>query len=267
METKTELNKHHKSSISGFNFLYLCNGYAGICGLRELYNNKSFSINNLLVFTYGGKDNEEVINFCKKEQIKFSLDSINSDNAFQLIKHFRPDLLISMHYRNIISKKVLKMSTKGGINLHPSILPKYRGCFSNSWALINMEKEVGITYHFIEENIDTGNIILQKKYKINDEDTAHSLFFKSIELGVKYLVEAINLSLDVDFFGSEQSGVSSYYKRNLPYNGIIDNAWTFEQKKAFVKALYFPPHKGAVLIKDGKKVEILSVDELVRESI
>ena len=76
----------------------------------------------------------------------------------------------------LIPEKILSISNLGGVNLHPSLLPKYRGAFSCPWAIINGEKTTGITYHYMNKKFDDGNIILQKSVKITKEETAFSLY-------------------------------------------------------------------------------------------
>ena len=76
----------------------------------------------------------------------------------------------------MIKQDVIDIVNGKIFNLHPALLPKYRGCSSVTWAMINGEKECGFTYHYIDKGCDTGKIILQKAIKIEDFDTQLTLY-------------------------------------------------------------------------------------------
>ena len=103
---------------------------------------------------------------CVRKNIKYSLEKIQVSNM-----PFIPDVICSVYYRYRIKKDVIDAVNGKIFNLHPALLPKYRGCSSLTWAMINGEKECGFTYHYIDMGCDTGNTILQKKIKIEDFDT------------------------------------------------------------------------------------------------
>ena len=93
------------------------------------------------------------------------------DEQFEsFIRRCAPDLLWVTDYRYIISKSIVGIAANGAINLHPSLLPKYRGRASINWAIINQETELGLTAHFIDAGVDSGDIIEQIRFEI-DSDT------------------------------------------------------------------------------------------------
>jgi methionyl-tRNA formyltransferase len=210
--------------------------------------------NNILSFTYLMKENIPLLQRMSVLGIRYSLQKIKNSESLALIESFSPDLIVSMHFRDIIPVSIFGRAAFGGFNLHPSLLPKYRGCFSGPWALINCEKETGISYHMLESGIDEGRLILQKKIKIDSNETGYTIFNKLVDLGVSNFCEAFDLITTPGFSGREQVGTPSYFSRKIPHNGIIDTNWTLEQIDAFIRALYFPQYRGAqVQTLDGLK--------------
>jgi methionyl-tRNA formyltransferase len=94
--------------------------------------------------------------------------NINSEFVVQKVKNIKPDLLISVHFSKLIKKELIAIPLLGCLNLHPSLLPFYRGMAPQHWPIINGEKKTGITVHFIDEGIDTGNIVLQREITLTE---------------------------------------------------------------------------------------------------
>ena len=232
-------------------------GRAGCECLNYLLLNNYFSYKEIIIFTHI-KNNETLLNFINSLNIIYYTTSIN--NCEDIIKN-KKGILLSIHYRNIIKENIINCFEGIKINLHPSLLPYYKGCFSSVWAIINNEKETGITYHILTPGVDEGNILIQEKIKIEENDTAFSLFHKLITLGINKLPKLFEL-IRLNYEGEKQNCIGSYYKREIPYNGIIDNNWTLKQKELFVRAMYYPPYPGAILIKNESKIIINSILEL-----
>ena len=236
-------------------------GRAALEGFYLLINSIDVEMSDIIVFTHDVEQNKEFINHLRNNNIEYYVDSINNHDEDLLL--FKPNLLLSIYYRFIIKPETLKLVNYKAMNLHPSYLPAYRGTKSSVWALLNDEKETGITFHYITETVDGGNIILQKKLNILDTDTAYSLYNKLISMFVQNFPEALN-RLIKDFKGEAQQGKITYYERKLPFNGEMDfDKTTYPEAKLFVRALYFPPHKGAIFGSSShEKVEVKSLEEL-----
>jgi methionyl-tRNA formyltransferase len=101
--------------------------------------------------------------------------NINSMEFIELVKSYKADLFVSMSFNQIFKSEILGIPEYGVINCHAGRLPFYRGRNILNWALINDEKNFGITVHYIDEGIDTGDIINQKIYPITDDDDYDSL--------------------------------------------------------------------------------------------
>lgn len=218
--------------------IILCGyNWTGCKALETLNTRKNY---NIFVYTHETPDYiPSVLTLCKKENIPYSLEKISKDNL-----PFVPDIIISIYYRYVISNDIINLVQGRIMNLHPSLLPKYRGCSSVTWALINGESEYGFTYHYIDKGIDTGNIILQRSLPIEGWDTQYSLYSKVMYKSMEYFNEAFELLVS-GYKGIEQNGEPTYYKRGCPFDGIINDLWTEDMVERFIRAMHFPPYKGA----------------------
>lgn len=130
----------------------------------------------------------------KQVALKYNLKIFQPENINQdkTIKELKPDLIIVVAYGGILKKEILNSPKYGCINLHPSILPKYRGPAPIPWAIINGEKETGVTTIFMNENVDAGEIIGQKKVDISESDTAGTLGERLANIGSSLVIETLN---------------------------------------------------------------------------
>ena len=119
----------------------------------------------------------------------FQPESIRKD--YQPIIDWRPDLIITCAYGQIIPKILLDLPPLGAINVHASLLPKYRGGAPIQWAIINGEKETGITLMYMSEKMDAGDIIAQSKIPIEPTDNYGTLHDKLSRLGAELLMEIL----------------------------------------------------------------------------
>ena len=133
--------------------------------------------------------------FCNKNNIRYIDPERLDDTFFKLFKTLKPDLCLSIYYRNIFQSKYLAAPSLGFVNLHPSLLPKYRGSMPTLWALFNNEKEVGSTIHYIDKRIDTGDIIAQKKYTLPRNITGNRLHVNLMNIGFRLFKKTFPLVL------------------------------------------------------------------------
>lgn len=117
---------------------------------------------------------------------------INSINFLAQVKSYNCDLFVSMSFNQIFRKNMIDTPPLGIVNCHAGKLPFYRGRSVLNWALINDEKEFGITVHYVDEGIDTGDIILQECYSIGDQDDYSTLLERAYESCADLLVQAID---------------------------------------------------------------------------
>lgn len=136
------------------------------------------------------------VNSTKKIAEKFNIKchklfDINSPESLLLLKQCNIDLIISIQDQ-IFGKELIHLPKLGCINKHAALLPKYCGVWPIFWAMLNNEKEVGITIHWIDKGIDTGKIILQKRIPVREDDTLFSLYKRVFGLCSEVLLNAIN---------------------------------------------------------------------------
>jgi len=118
---------------------------------------------------------------------------VNSEVYYDILKKHTIDLIVSIAAPQIFKKELLNILKHGCINIHNALIPKYQGVLPSFWVLANNEEYTGVTVHYMNEAIDAGDIILQKKVKILPEDTLHSLVYRTkITIGPKMLIEAID---------------------------------------------------------------------------
>jgi len=108
------------------------------------------------------------------------------------LREWRPDLCTVVAFR-ILPKEVLRTPRKGTVNVHPSLLPKYRGAAPIQWAIINGERITGVTTFYIQSAVDAGDILLQRPVEIGEEETAGELHDRLKEMGADLLLETVDL--------------------------------------------------------------------------
>ena len=239
-------------------------GTPGIIGIQTLFG-MGLKPNQIGLLTHDKDDrNLSLHQFAvanKVETVQF--DSI-SNELYEWAKAKKPNLLVSLHYRDRIPKEVLNIPDCGCINLHPSLLPEYSGCFSIPWTIIDGQKETGYSYHYMVERFDEGNIIFQKRISISQYDTAFSLFNKLIIEGLKMFENVLSLVVERKEPGVKQNGVGSYYPRKVPFDGKIAPDWDIDRIDRFIRAMYFPPYMGAVVKINGEEYEVKSMKEYLQ---
>jgi methionyl-tRNA formyltransferase len=118
-------------------------------------------------------------------------DSINTPEGLEQLRAMKPDLLVVAAYGQILSKDVLAIPARGTINVHASLLPKYRGAAPVAYAILNGETRTGVTIIKVTPGLDSGDMILQDAIDIAPDDTTGSLEAKLATLGAKLAVEAV----------------------------------------------------------------------------
>jgi len=121
----------------------------------------------------------------------FQFEKIKSEEGVKALKALNPDIMITAAFGQILSKEVLDIPKYGCINVHGSLLPKYRGAAPIQWAIINGEKITGVTTMYTDIGLDTGDIILKKEIVIKKDETAGELFDRMAPIGADLLIETL----------------------------------------------------------------------------
>lgn len=149
-----------------------------------------------IVGAFGAKKNHGTYNsfkyFADNRNVNFiEYDSLQDDEFISRIKALKPDVAVVCSFNYKIPKVLLDALPDGFINIHPSLLPEYRGGNPYSAVIINGEKVTGVTLHFMEESFDTGDIISQKQIPITPKETMGTLFNKLNLLGLEMLLSVL----------------------------------------------------------------------------
>ena len=185
--------------------------------------------------------------FAKERKIE-----IISPSAF--FKKPQPvDIIVVSGFSRLIPRKVIKSTRVATVNIHQSLLPTYRGRHPLNWAIINGENYTGVTLHHLSENFDEGNIILQKKVKISEDDTIMDLYWKTVEKGRELLGAFYKNAKKGDIKGFRQnSGLASYFPPRKPIDGRIDWKGSAVNIHNLIRALTYP-YPGAYFYSKRKK--------------
>lgn len=208
--------------------------------IREIFS-LGIAPDSLRVLTIEGDFNLSCLEFLRYYKIKYDFcnkENFN-ENLHSIINNFSPKIVISFSNPFIISKNNLCLQTKF-INFHPGILPNYKGSLSTVHSMINNEKYVGGTWHYIDKGIDTGNIIKKVKTKINNFN-AFTLNHKIFSMGISCLSEIIQKVIN-NYEGKIQMNKGVYFSKEFPNIDHLD----IELQE---KILYFPPFFDKVKIK------------------
>ena len=169
-------------------------------------------------------------------------EHLNSD-ARQAITPLNPQLLVCFAYGHIFGPKFLEMFTLGGINLHPSLLPKYRGCTPVNAAILNRDSKTAVTIQTISQAMDEGDILAQEIVPLNFTETAESLLNTSAEIGANLIADLLKEINEKNAVpqGKKQSGEPSYTSVITKNDGKIDWSEPVEIIEAKIRAYYPDP--------------------------
>lgn len=174
------------------------------------------------------------------------------------VSPFTPNLLVSASYGEKIPMELIGEAHYGGLNVHPSLLPRWRGADPVPWAIMSGDHQIGVSVVTLAEKFDQGYIIAQKKIPITEHDTSAPLRTKLFEIGADMLVDVIK---KLPVRGTEQKIEGEPYAKRFtrddgfePWEKIIDPAESERINRKF-RALH--PWPGLWTLKDGKRLKIL----------
>jgi len=188
----------------------------------------------------------------------YAPENINHPLWVAKLKELKPDIIFSFYYRQMVKQPILDIPAKGCLNLHGSLLPKYRGRCPVNWVLVNGEKETGVTLHYMTARPDDGDIVAQAKVKITEDDTAFTLFGKMTDAAKNVLDEALPQVLAGKAARKKQNNaLASYFGGRRPEDGEIDWGKSAEQIRNLVRAVA-KPYPGAFTFSGDRKIIIWS---------
>ncbi len=188
----------------------------------------------------------------------------NNDNFKDEIRNLAPELVCVVSYGVILPKSFLKIPQFGCINVHPSMLPKYRGSAPIQWAVLNGDKTTGVTIMYLNEKMDAGDIITQKEIEIGDDETSGELWNRLSKIGAELLenvVEDISKGIIKRTPQPEEFTLAPMLDREM--SKIDWNARPTADIKNLVRGLN--PIMGAYSFLEGKKIKFWKVQKVTIE--
>ncbi len=183
------------------------------------------------------------------------------DTAFlETLTSSRPEFIVVVAYGKILPKSILELPEKGCINVHASLLPKYRGAAPIAWAIMKGEKKTGVTTMLMDEGLDTGPVFLQEETEIGSEETAGSLGKRIAELGASLLTETLKGIRNRSVTPKRQTGEASYAPPLKKEDGVIDWSKSAVEISDFVRGMQ--PWPGAYCTIGGERVNLLKTKPL-----
>jgi UDP-4-amino-4-deoxy-L-arabinose formyltransferase/UDP-glucuronic acid dehydrogenase (UDP-4-keto-hexauronic acid decarboxylating) len=172
----------------------------------------------------------------------------------ELVGRYRPDFIFSFYFRYMVPEDVLRLAPRGALNLHGSLLPRYRGRAPVNWVLLNGEEETGVSLHYMVAKPDAGDLVGQERVAIAFEDTARTLYGKLEKAAERLLDRTLPLVREgrapsVPMNLSE----GSYFGRRTPDDGRFDWAWPALRIYNLVRAVTHP-YPGAFTLWGGRKL-------------
>ena len=180
---------------------------------------------------------------------------LKKPETVERLKSYEPDVIVVAAYGVILRTPVLQAAKYGCLNVHASLLPKYRGAAPIQWAILNGEEETGITIMQMDEGLDTGDILLQERIPIAKDETGESLFAKLSEMGGPLILQVLDQAEAGELHPIKQGETTTMYARMLDKDmGEIDFSQSAEEIERWVRGLNSWPSAYTYL--NGKMLKI-----------
>lgn len=191
--------------------------------------------------------------------------SLNSDESYEYLKKFNPDFFVVVAFGQILNKKILSIPKRSPINIHGSILPKYRGSAPIHRAILNGESDTGITTMFMDEGMDTGDMLLKSTIEIQSNDTTSTIHDKLKDVGADLIIETLE-NFDSITPEKQDESIATYAPMLTKKEGKINWSLNTSDIDYFVRGM--TPWPGAFTFHGDKRLKIFSVkksDEKYRD--
>ncbi len=186
-------------------------------------------------------------------------DKVKEDSFVEELRALNPDVIVVIAFGQILSKEILDMPKYGCVNVHASLLPKYRGAAPIQWAVIDGEEKSGVCTMKMDEGLDTGDIIDVEEVELDSKETGGSLFDKLATLGGELILKTLqNLEFGNAKFIKQDDSKSTYAKKMTKDLGHIDFTKDAESIERLIRGLN--PWPSAFTYLDGKVMKIWDAD-------
>ncbi|MEU8563294.1 methionyl-tRNA formyltransferase [Streptomyces cyaneofuscatus] len=201
---------------------------------------------------------DSVADLAEKHGIPVIIRNRPDDELVERLKEVAPDIIVANNWRTWMPPEIYNLPVHGTLNIHDSLLPAYAGFSPLIWALINGEPEVGVTAHLMDEELDAGDIVIQRSVTVGPTDTTTDLFHRTVDLIAPVTTEALGLiaSGQTEFTRQDRSKASFFHKR-AEEDIRIDWSWPAEDLERLIRA-QSAPYPSAFTFHKGQRLEVLS---------
>ncbi|HSJ69441.1 MAG TPA: methionyl-tRNA formyltransferase [Anditalea sp.] len=175
----------------------------------------------------------------------------------EFIENYQPDAILVMGWYYMVPKSIRDLAKMGAWGIHASLLPKYAGGAPLVWAIIEGEKETGVSLFQLSDGVDDGDLISQKSFPITNTDTIKEVYEKATIASENILDEIFRFPQDIIFKPQDKSKIQVYPQRK-PEDGEIDLSWPAERIYNFIRAQSAPYPGAFIKSSDNKKIYIES---------
>jgi len=191
--------------------------------------------------------------------------SVRTAEFSNCIEKHAPDFIVVVAFGHIIPKNILNIPEIATINIHASLLPKYRGPSPIQWAIINEEKETGVTTMLMDEGLDTGDILISSELKIAPDDTSDTLHDRLADLGADLLIQTLNAFKTGDINPIPQDHSQATYAPMLKKNdGRINWERPANTLETFIRGM--TPWPGAFTFHEKKRLKIFRAKTIIMDT-
>ncbi len=233
---------------------FLCSGELGLSTLKHC------APEFMPQFIFTDKNSDEIIEFATKNEIPIFIGSPRKNDPSCFLQQFKTDVIFSINYLFIVEENILNHPDLYAINLHGSLLPKYRGRTPHVWAIINGEKETGITAHIMEMGCDTGDIVLQDIIQIGVNNTGADILNEFKTIYPKMIFKLISQIKNNQLKRIKQNNCkATYFGKRTPRDGQINWNWHKERIYNWIRAQAYP-YPGAYTVLRNQTITIDQVN-------
>jgi len=184
---------------------------------------------------------------------------VREEQFIKILKELNPDIIVVIAFGQILPKEILELPKYGCINVHASLLPKYRGAAPIQWSIINGEKQTGVTTMYMDVGLDTGDMLLKEVVEISEDETGGSLHDKLSQVGGKLLIETLDKiekgTIERIKQNDEESTYAPILKKSL---GNIKWSQSATEIERLIRGLN--PWPSAYTVLDGKMLKIWNAE-------
>ena len=242
------------------NIIFMGTPYFAVPALEKLHSEIGISCVVTVPDKPKGRGMQLASSPVKQKALELGLDvlqpeTLKDEKFINMISEIKPDIICVIAFR-ILPPSIFNLASKGAFNIHASLLPKYRGAAPINWAIINGEKQTGLTSFLLEEKVDTGNILLQKTVNIPEGATAGDLHDLLMPVAADLSLETCKLIIDGNYQTIEQdNSLASPAPKLFREQCQINFEQDAEKLRDFINGV--SPIPGAWFDWDGKRYKVM----------